>query len=146
MVPPVSERHQGIEAELLYLLRPAAKRLGLKIRTDTGVFAADDDYRVPDLVVFSDEARSKRGVDGSPALAVEVRSPRDESFDKLPWYLERGATEVLIIDRDDLSLALYRSSGLVDAQSDGSVVLLSLGVRLSPADGNLLVDGVALDL
>jgi len=75
VVPPASERHQSIEHELQVSLRPAARRRGLRTRAEVGVFAAADDYRVPDVVLYSEEARSERGVDGAPALVIEVPLP-----------------------------------------------------------------------
>ena len=91
LVPPASERHQSLEAELVVALRPAARRHGWKVTTNTGVFASDDDYRVADVVVFSREAASHRGVDGAPEVVIEVRSSHDETYEKVPWYLARGA-------------------------------------------------------
>ncbi len=147
MVPPASERHQSIEAELLVALRPRAHARGLRIRPETGVFAGSDDYRVPDVVAYSEEARSDRGVDGAPALVVEVRSPGDETNDKVPWYLERGAGEVLVVDGDSLVLELFTAEGSVPTETDGAVILQSLGgVRICPGDDTLVVDGTALEL
>jgi Uma2 family endonuclease len=147
VVPPASERHQSIEHELQMALRPAARQRSLRIRAEVGVFSASDDYRVPDVVVYSDEARSERGVDGAPVLVVEIRSPSDETYEKLPWYFERGAEEVLVVDRDSLALERFTADGPVPGESDGTVVLSSLGgVRVSPGDDTLLVDGAPLEL
>ena len=110
MVPSASERHQSLKAELVVALRPAARRHGWKVTTDTGVFASDDDYRVPDLVVYAKEAASQRGVEGAPELVIEVRSPHDETYEKVPWYQARGAKAVLVIDRDTLALQLVRAA------------------------------------
>lgn len=146
VVPPASERHQSIEAELIFALRTAAKRRGWKVRTDVGVFAADDDYRVPDVVVYSMETGSHRGVDGAPEVVIEVRSPHDESREKVPWYLARGTKSVLLIDRDTLALELHTQSGLVEGGPDGSIVLEPLGVRVGSTGGTLEVDGTKLEL
>jgi Uma2 family endonuclease len=37
---------------------------------------------------------------GAPDVVVEIHSPGDESFDKLPFYAQLGVPEVWIIDRD----------------------------------------------
>jgi Uma2 family endonuclease len=71
----------------------SAKRRGLVASYETGLFAADDDYRVPDIVVSRPVNRSHRGVDDTAELVVELRSPGDESYEKLPWYAARGVTE-----------------------------------------------------
>ena len=55
---------------------------------------------MPDIVVFRPELDGDRGVIGPASLAVEIRSPGDESFEKLPFYERLGVEEVLIIDRD----------------------------------------------
>lgn len=146
VVPPPYARHQDLETALVEALRPVARRLGYKLTTDTGVFAADDDYRVPDVVVCRPEVRSARGVDGAPELVVEVRSPGDESYEKLPWYLARGAGAVLIIDRDSLAVELYTAEGKVEPGPDGSVLVDPLGLRFACGDGEVLVDGVATGL
>ena len=79
-----------------------AKRRGLgPVPYETGLFAADDDYRVPDIVVSRPVNRSHRGVDGTAELVVELRSPGDESYEKLPWYAARGVSEMLIVDPGD---------------------------------------------
>jgi hypothetical protein len=50
---------------------------------------------------------------------IEIRSPRDETTAKLPWYLNRGCREVLIIDRDTLAVELHVHTGRRDtARSD----------------------------
>jgi Uma2 family endonuclease len=146
MVPPPSRRHQGLEAELLVALRPSVRRRGWKVQTDTGVFASDDDYRVPDVVVFSDDAASERGVDGAPEVVIEVRSPHDESYEKVPWYLARGAGAVLVIDRDALALQLFTHSDPAEPPGDGPITLQSLGVQVARSDQTLVVDGEALEL
>ncbi len=146
LVPPPSERHQGIENALLVALWPAAKSRGWRVRTDTGVFASASDYRVPDIVIYSSEAASERGVDGAPELVVEVASPGDESYEKIPWYFGRGAKAVLVIDRDTLALKLYAQGGPVPAASDGSVLLEPLDVRVAPSGATLVINGTKLEL
>jgi Uma2 family endonuclease len=38
--------------------------------------------------------------EGAPTDVVEIRSPGDEAFEKLPFYAQLGVPEVWIIDRD----------------------------------------------
>jgi Uma2 family endonuclease len=140
MVPPASGPHQRLEAQLLVLLAPLIEERGLELSPETGLFRAADDYRVPDLMVYPPEVTSERGVDGAPLLVIEIRSPGDESIDKLPWYFERGTAEVLIIDRDSLVVDLYRPEGAVAPGPDGWVVLATLPLRLQGGDGLLVVE------
>ncbi len=102
MVPPPSGDHQRLSSEMLVALATLAKRRGLIGATETGLFPAgvDDDYRQPDLVFARPEAWSKRGLEGRAALAVEVRSPNDETYDKLDWYVDVGVQEILVIELD----------------------------------------------
>jgi Uma2 family endonuclease len=104
MVPSPTDEHQRLEVELAAALLPVAKASGLHLRLEFNVIAPDEsgwaDYRVPDLVVFGSPVRHERGVVGPASLVVEIRSPGDESFQKLPFYERLGVAEVLIIDRD----------------------------------------------
>jgi Uma2 family endonuclease len=72
------------------------------LRYETSVFdpSVEDysSYRTPDLVVFSADHRSPRGVEGAAALAIKIRSPGDETFDKIPFYDRVGVGELLVID------------------------------------------------
>src|SRR3954471_17758754 len=85
MVPAASGRHQRIEADLLHFLWPYADAARLVITTDTGLYLADNDWRVPDLVVAGEAQRSDRGVEVGAALVIEIRSPGDETLDKIPF-------------------------------------------------------------
>jgi Uma2 family endonuclease len=134
MVPPPSGEHQRLELELGSVFLSAAKRRGLIASNETGLFAADDDYRVPDIVVSQPANCSQRGVDDMAELVVELRSPGDESYEKLPWYAARGVTEILVVDPGTRRFELYRTAGgaavAVTPDDEGGVVLDSLGVRL----------------
>ena len=134
MVPPPSGEHQCLGSELIAVFVGAAKRRGLVASYETGLFAADDDYRVPDIVVSRPANRSHRGVDDTAELVVELRSAGDESYEKLPWYAARGVTEMLIVDPATRRFELYRNhSGAavpVAPDDDGGVTLDTLGFRL----------------
>ncbi len=60
-------------------------------------------YRVPDLVLLTPE---RFGIDhneyfeGAPSAVVEIRSPGDETYEKLPFYAQLAVPEVWIFDRD----------------------------------------------
>ena len=111
MVPPPAERHQALGSRLVEVLGPLARRRGLKFAYEIGLFAADDDYRVPDLAAYRPAQASARGLEGAAELVVELVSPGDESREKLPWYAAHGVVEVVLIDRDTLAVAVHRSVG-----------------------------------
>lgn len=100
LVPPPLGGHQRFGSELLAELRPLAQALGLVVSYETGVWKADDDYRIPGLAVYPPERPSRRGIDGPPHLVVEIRSPGDETAHRIGWYLSLGVAEVVVVDRD----------------------------------------------
>jgi Uma2 family endonuclease len=87
---------------------------------------SEQDFRVPD------GALHRPGATGTwlptAALVVEIASPGDESWEKLPFYAAHNVDEVLIVDLEkrkvhwlELTDGEYRSisrSGLVELGSD----------------------------
>jgi Uma2 family endonuclease len=134
MVPPPSGEHQRLGSKLVAVLLAAAERRRLVASHETGLFAAADDYRVPDIVVARPANCTHRGVDETAELVVELRSPGDESDEKLPWYAARGVAEVLIVDPATRRFELYRNVGgaatIVAPDDAGGATLDTLGVRL----------------
>lgn len=61
-----------------------------------------EDYRVPDAALL------RSGPDGvylpTAALVVEIVSPGDATWDKLPFYAAHGVDEVLIVDPRERAL------------------------------------------
>ena len=53
---------------------------------------------------------------------MEIRSPGDESFEKLPFYGRLGVCEVLVIDRDTKVVRRWVNGpeGLVESAGDGA--------------------------
>lgn len=141
MVPPPSFRHQDRGSALLSVLRPLAKLAGLHATYETGVFrpGSDIDYRQPDIVVSRNEYLSDRGVEGRADLVVEIRSPGDESWEKLPFFAEMGVREVLIIETNGPVLLHLNDSvngyDRVEPDGDGFVTLATLPVALRPLPG-----------
>jgi Uma2 family endonuclease len=95
MNPAPSGRHGDLESQLHVLLAPLAKAAGLRMR---GQFNLGDegDYRVPDGGLQQDG--SDRVYYPTAALVIEIVSPGDESWEKLPFYAARGVGELLIVD------------------------------------------------
>ena len=52
------------------------------------------DYRVPDLMFFpaaSERIIKEYGIEGTPSCVIEMRSPDDETYEKLqPHFARRG--------------------------------------------------------
>ena len=114
MVPPPSFWHQQFGSELLAILRPLARVVGLDLTYETGVFRPgqdEGDYRVPDLVCSKAEQRSTRGIEGRAELVIEILSPDDESHDKLAFYASVGIPEVWLVEPDTRAVELYLLRG-----------------------------------
>ncbi len=132
MVPPPNEEHQVIVDGLFVHLSVyfAKHKLGV-LRTIKGVREAGNpklNYRVPEWIAIRagrEGMLKKRSsyVDDGPDVVLEVRSPGDETDEKLPFYERVGVREVLIIDPETRHVELYRlRSGklkTVSAAADG---------------------------
>ena len=151
VVPPPQFRHQDLEGELHHVLAARASGRGLKAIAEVGVYrpGRDDDFRVPDLVVVHPRHVSVRGVEGRAELVVEIRSPHDETYTKLPFYAAVGCRQMLVVDRDTCALELFvlRDGDL--AAAPGPFVLSAVGVTIAtlPRPGlRLTWEGGATDI
>lgn len=139
LVNPPRMWHENLNTPLLVVLHPIAVSLGLEAHAGSvGLFAAHNDWRVPDQIYFWPEDAREEGVVSAEFL-VEIRSPGDDSYKKLPFYASRGVTEVMIIHQDR-RFELYRQNGegcLVPAKpnDDGVVWSQALDVRFTTVDG-----------
>jgi Uma2 family endonuclease len=138
MSPPPSGDHQRLGTRILAALLGRADAIGLITSYETGLYRTAEDYRVPDVVVARSDQCSERGVEGA-VFVVEVRSPHDESYEKLPWYAARGVSEVLLIEPETRAVELYVLRGgqmrLVQADDEGRVRSAALGVAFRPVAG-----------
>lgn len=120
MNPAPNMRHGRMALDLAIALRPLAEAVGLEVLLEMNLIAIGEagwnDYRIPDLMVYRPEVDAGRGVQGAPELAVEFRSPGDDSYRKLPFYEQIGTGEVLIIDRDTAAIRRWQRTpeGLVE--------------------------------
>ena len=104
-----------------------------------------DDYRIPDLVLFTpDRLHIVEGeyLDGGPNVVIEIHSPGDESYDKLPFYARIGVQEVWIIDRDSRQPEIFACSEgeyqAVPADANGWIRSGVTGVCLRATDASKL--------
>lgn len=139
MVPPASELHQRVGAELLMVLGAQARRRGLRAYYETGLFRTGDDYRVPDQAYVRPEATSERGLEEGADVVVEFVSEGDETYDKIDWYAARGVAEMLIVHPSDRRVELLRRVGdrllPVTADAEGVVRSDVLGAAFATVDG-----------
>lgn len=141
VVPPASEPHQDLGSGLLVILRDLAIPREMRATYETGVFrpGTEDDYRVPDLVVTRLADRSTRGVEGRAVLAVEIRSPDDETYQKFDFYAAVGVEHLLVIEPTTRAVELYRNDGArlvrTDADPDGSVTVPAFDLGITTVSG-----------
>ena len=142
IVNPPKHWHGRLNTDLLLALAPLARAVGLEPYGDaTGLFEAENNWRVPDQAYARPEDASEDGLT-SAQLVVEIRSPGDESYQKLPFYASRGVTEVLIVHQDR-RFELHRLRGdeqyaVVEPDPDASTASTVLPVALQTVAGPAL--------
>jgi len=145
MSPAPAREHQRILGRLLAFLIPMLERNGRgMVWPGINVFneiSPTEDYRIPDLTFVArgrESILSEDGVrGGGPDAVIEIRSPYDESYDKLPFMAALGVRELVMSDRDTKDVEIY---SLLDGAYvplapgvDGSLSSEILGVRFTTA-------------
>ncbi|MDQ6805505.1 MAG: Uma2 family endonuclease [Actinomycetota bacterium] len=97
MIPAPSFEHARITQQLAELLGPLASSAGLMAAMgEFNLGESEHDFRVPDGGLH------RSGAAGvwlaTAALVVEIVSPGDETWEKLPFYAAHNVDEVLIVD------------------------------------------------
>ncbi len=95
MVPAPHSAHGRLERRVMRLLDEPAQAVGLEASGPVNIGNAED-YRVPDAALLRPVPDAVYLP--SAALVVEILSPGDESWEKLPFYAVHGVEEVLIVD------------------------------------------------
>lgn len=103
MVPAPHGRHAKVATQLAEILGPVARTAGLEpAMGEFNLGESEEDFRVPDGGIH------RPGPDRlwypTAALVVEIVSPGDESWQKLPFYAAHGVDEVLIVDPAERSV------------------------------------------
>ena len=97
MVPAPSYERARITQQLSELLGPIARAAGLEpAMGEFNIVESEHDFRVPDGGLH------RPGAAGvwlpTAALVVEILSPGDETWQKLPFYAAHDVDEILIVD------------------------------------------------
>jgi len=140
MPPPPTLGHQDFEWSLeSYLRQHWASKHGAKLYHNVAIAPPGGwpkNYLAPDLVLLPQHFNLQRDkyIEGAPHVVVEIRSPGDESYEKLPFYAQLGVSEVWIIKRDTkepeihvLKRGRYKKQV---ANADGWFVSAGTGVEL----------------
>ena len=141
MPPMPNRRHQDFARDLLIWLHQCwAQPRGNRVNQEVNLTTPDDEdewtsnFRIQDLALLTPDRFSIDKGDymaGAPTVVIEVRSPRDETYEKFPFYAELGVPEVWVFDRDTREPEIY-------ALSNGEYKPLAPGENewiLSPAAG-----------
>jgi Uma2 family endonuclease len=119
MAPLADNDHQELVAGLTFALYDVVDAAGLgKVFPGVNLAgAAEDwtfDYRAPDVVVIlaSGTAQDQKTCyRGAADFVIEITSPRDRTYEKIPFYSRQGVRELLIVDRQSWALELYQNQG-----------------------------------
>jgi len=97
MVPGPSFEHAHVAQQLAVLLNAPARAAGLiPTMHEFNIGESEHDFRVPDGGLHRPGAA---GVwHATAAMVVEVRSPGDETWQKLAFYAAHHVDEILIVD------------------------------------------------
>jgi Uma2 family endonuclease len=94
--PGPSHAHASVVAQLALVLSTPARAAGLEPTVEFNMGDSDANFRVPDGGLHRPGAAPMWHP--TAALVIEVVSPGDESWEKLPFYAEHGVDELLIVD------------------------------------------------
>jgi Uma2 family endonuclease len=95
MNPAPRKRHARLVFQLVEILGPYARGRGLFGTADFNL-GVPNDYRIPDGGLHRDDDDAIY-VD-TAAMAIEIVSPDDETWEKVPFYADHGVDEVVVVD------------------------------------------------
>lgn len=99
VVPAPEVRHARISQQLAEIVGPAARAAGLTPAiAEFNLGDSETDYRVPDGGLLHPDATGT-WLHTAP-LVVEILSPGDQTWEKLPFYAAHHVQEILIVDPD----------------------------------------------
>ncbi len=151
MAPAPNDEHQRMLDELIIFLVPLLKGAGRgTLRSGINVFdeaSPRESYRMPDATFVAlgrESIRAKDGIRGAgPDAVVEIRSPGDESYEKLPFFASLGVREVIVIDRDTKQPEVLQLKGqqyvAVPADRDGWLASETMRVRFRQPPGSSIL-------
>lgn len=110
MPPMPARKHQNLELRLaIFLFQNWVPKSNGRVNQQVNLTTPGDEpewtknYRIPDIVLLTPD---RFGIDkeeymaGAPLVVVEIRSPGDETNEKMAFYRDLGVPEVWVIDRD----------------------------------------------
>jgi Uma2 family endonuclease len=150
-MPPAPNRgHQDLEGSLESYLRfywaPTCQGKVYHQINLAAIGGWPDNYRIPDLVLLLPQRFAidrNEYFEGPPDVVVEIHSPGDEAYEKLPFYRDLGVPEVWIIHRDTREPEIYvlkrNRYKKQSATAHGWVRSPHLRIEMASAKGKLAV-------
>jgi Uma2 family endonuclease len=111
--------------------------------------SAVPDYRIPDFTFIAagrERLLARDGVrGGGPDAVIEIRSPDDETYEKLSFFARLGVREVIVVGCDSKQPEIFRLAGTqyvaVQADRERWVRSDTLNVRFTrTAAGRLVIE------
>lgn len=150
MPPAPNRHHQDLEGALevwlrIFWARPNGYRVYHQINLAAPGGWPDKNYRIPDLVLLTPDRfhiDHNEYFEGAPNVVVEIHSPDDEAYEKLPFYASLGIPEVWIIHRDSKVPEIHALGDdgyeVAAASADGWIRSAETGVELRPDENGRL--------
>jgi len=141
VVPGATATHQRFEAALERVFYPLVTPLGLEVFRDLDVrdrMKGDQNYRQPDVAIVSPKDLGD-WINGHAELVIEVRSPYDEAYEKIPFYEMCKIPEYWIIHPVTrvFEIRVLRRGKYVVAKPDANGIVYAprFALKLSIVDG-----------
>jgi Uma2 family endonuclease len=94
-MPAPRLRHRLLDRQLALILEPLARDAGLVSESQFNL-GLGGNYRIPDRGLYHPEVEGDW--QATATLVVEIVSPGDSTWEKLPFYAAHEVTELLIVD------------------------------------------------
>lgn len=138
MAPSPTFHHQALASRILsFLIEAWCPRTGGAAVMQVNVSTAerwDRDYRIPDVSVMGPERVPAGEVPFvQPTAVIEVRSPGDETYEKLGFYAAVGVEALVVVERDTRAVQVFARAGealvAVPPSADGWTPVAALGLE-----------------
>lgn len=119
MSPLPNDEHQKMVTRFTFILELiiGIPELG-EVRAGVNLAGSSEDwkydFRAPDVVVFLRDTKAENCDAfwrGPADFVIEITSPGDRTYDKIPFYSRLGVRELLVVDRQRWAVELHRHDG-----------------------------------
>lgn len=128
VAPLEHSRNGALAVELAVLLNPGARQHGLRVVNPFNL-GEPNDYRGPDLGLLRRDQPLALYMP-TAELVIEVLSPDDESWQKLPHYAAHDVGEVWMVDPIGRTVQMLVLDGATYRESDHSPLTLLTAVEV----------------